>query len=50
MTATFDSATDTALRNLQTARGLPVNGVTDALTWKAVLDLALAPADWVTHH
>lgn len=41
-TSTFDVATDTALRELQAARGLPVTGTTDALTWQAVLSLALA--------
>jgi peptidoglycan hydrolase-like protein with peptidoglycan-binding domain len=46
VTSTFDAATDLALRNLQTARGLPVTGVTDALTWQAVLALALQPMDW----
>ena len=39
---TFDAATDTALRNFQTQRGLPVTGTTDAATWQALL--ALAPA------
>ena len=43
-TSTFDAATDTALREFQTARGLPVTGTTDALTWQAVLGLPLAPA------
>jgi hypothetical protein len=46
VTATFDAATDTALRNLQTAKGLPVSGETDALTWQAVLALALQPVTW----
>jgi hypothetical protein len=42
-TSTFDTATDAALREFQTARGLPVTGTTDALTWQAVLGLPLAP-------
>jgi peptidoglycan hydrolase-like protein with peptidoglycan-binding domain len=48
VTASFDTATDTALRNLQTARGLEVTGVTDPLTWKAVLGLPLVPVDWTS--
>ncbi len=40
VTSTFDAATDQALRNFQTSRGLPVTGTTDALTWQAVLGLA----------
>jgi peptidoglycan hydrolase-like protein with peptidoglycan-binding domain len=46
VTATFDAATDQALRSFQTARGLEVTGVTDALTWQAVLGLANQPAVW----
>ncbi len=30
----------------QAARGLPVTGTTDALTWQAVLSLAVAPVSW----
>lgn len=41
-TSTFDAATDAALRAFQTARGLPVTGTTDALTWQAVLGLPLS--------
>ena len=41
-TGTFDAATDSALRNFQTQRGLSVTGTTDAATWQALL--ALAPA------
>ncbi|MBE2315193.1 peptidoglycan-binding protein [Solirubrobacter sp. CPCC 204708] len=36
-TGTFDAATDAGLREFQAARGLPVTGTTDALTWQAVL-------------
>lgn len=43
-TSTFDAATEVALREFQTARGLPVTGTTDALTWQAVLSLALSPS------
>ena len=39
--STFDDATDLALRNFQTSRGLPVTGTTDALTWQAVLGLPI---------
>jgi peptidoglycan hydrolase-like protein with peptidoglycan-binding domain len=39
MTGTFDTATDTALRNFQTQRGFPVTGTTDAATWQALLAL-----------
>jgi len=42
-TSTFDAATDTALRAFQAARGLPVTGTTDALTWQAVLGLPVTP-------
>ena len=45
-TATFDAATDLALRNFQAAHGLPVTGSTDPATWQAVLSLPLAPVDW----
>ena len=45
-TSTFDAATDQALRNFQTSRGLPVTGSTDALTWQAVLGLAVQPVAW----
>jgi peptidoglycan hydrolase-like protein with peptidoglycan-binding domain len=46
MSGTFDSATDTALRNFQAQRGIPVSGTTDAATWQALLSLppAAAPA------
>ncbi|MDA0163986.1 peptidoglycan-binding protein [Solirubrobacter ginsenosidimutans] len=46
VSSTFDAATDTALRNFQTARNLPVTGTTDALTWQAVLSLPLQPVTW----
>jgi hypothetical protein len=47
-TSTFDAATDQALRNFQSSRGLPVTGSTDALTWQAVLGLAVQPVAWTT--
>jgi hypothetical protein len=47
-TSTFDAATDQALRNFQTSRGLPVTGSTDALTWQAVLGLAVQPVAWAS--
>ena len=40
------AATDVAVRNLQESRGLSVTGVTDALTWQAVLALPVQPVDW----
>jgi len=46
VTSSFDAATDTALRNLQTAKGLEPTGVTDALTWQALLALPLQPVAW----
>jgi hypothetical protein len=39
LTGTFDAATDTALRNFQTAHGIPASGQTDAATWQALLAL-----------
>jgi peptidoglycan hydrolase-like protein with peptidoglycan-binding domain len=45
-TATFDAATDLAVRNLQAAHGLPVTGATDPLSWQAVLALPLQPVAW----
>jgi putative peptidoglycan binding protein len=50
VTASFDSATDTAVRNLQATHGLPVTGATDAATWQAVLALPLQPVDWSAAH
>jgi peptidoglycan hydrolase-like protein with peptidoglycan-binding domain len=46
VTATFDPATDLALRTLQAAHGLEVTGVTDPLTWQQVLALPLQPHPW----
>src|SRR3954447_26271571 len=37
MSGTFDAATDTALRNFQAQRAIPVTGTTDAATWQALL-------------
>jgi peptidoglycan hydrolase-like protein with peptidoglycan-binding domain len=36
---TFDTATDTALRNFQAQHGFPVTGQTDGATWQALLAL-----------
>jgi peptidoglycan hydrolase-like protein with peptidoglycan-binding domain len=46
VSSTFDSATDATLRAFQASRGLTVTGVTDALTWQAVLSLPVQPVDW----
>jgi peptidoglycan hydrolase-like protein with peptidoglycan-binding domain len=46
VSGTFDSATDTAVRNLQTQKGIPVTGTTDPQTWAAALSFALVPKDW----
>jgi hypothetical protein len=42
----FSATTDAVLRNLQTARGLPATGVTDAATWQAALALPMRAVDW----
>jgi hypothetical protein len=42
----FDAATDSALRDFQTQRALPVTGTTDAATWQAVLALTPVPVAW----
>jgi hypothetical protein len=42
----FDAATDAAVRRLQSDRGLPVTGTTDAATWSAALGLAATAVDW----
>jgi peptidoglycan hydrolase-like protein with peptidoglycan-binding domain len=47
VTATFDAATDTALRTFQTSKGLPATGEMDAATWQTVLALPLQPVTWV---
>ncbi|MEA2426237.1 MAG: hypothetical protein QOH13_2647, partial [Thermoleophilaceae bacterium] len=44
----FDAATDTALRNFQTQRGLPVTGTTDSATWQALLALTPIQVTWTT--
>jgi hypothetical protein len=46
LSGVFDAATDTALRNFQTQRGIPVSGTTDVPTWQALLALAPVPVDW----
>jgi hypothetical protein len=42
----FDGATDSALRDFQTQRALPVTGTTDAATWQAVLALTPIQVTW----
>lgn len=42
----FTTATQTALKAFQTARGLPPTGATDAATWQALLTVPLRPVDW----
>jgi hypothetical protein len=42
----FTAQTDAVLRALQTARGLPATGITDAATWPAVLALPVRAVDW----
>lgn len=44
----FGTQTDTALRNFQTARGLPATGTTDAATWEALLLLPVRAVDWTS--
>ena len=34
--------------SLETSRGLPPSGETDAATWQAVFALPVQPADWVS--
>jgi peptidoglycan hydrolase-like protein with peptidoglycan-binding domain len=48
LNGTFDAATDSALRNFQTQRGLPVTGQTDSATWQALLALTPVAVDWTT--
>jgi Putative peptidoglycan binding domain len=48
VTGTFDSATQSAVEQLQTAKGIPVSGETDAATWQAALSLPLTPVDWTS--
>jgi peptidoglycan hydrolase-like protein with peptidoglycan-binding domain len=45
-TGTFDTATSTALKALQTADGIAVTGTTDASTWQAALKLPFVAVDW----
>jgi hypothetical protein len=40
------TATVTALQRFQVGHGIPPSGVTDALTWPAVLALPFTPKDW----
>jgi peptidoglycan hydrolase-like protein with peptidoglycan-binding domain len=44
----FDDATDVALRDFQTQRGLPVSGQTDVPTWQALLSLQPVPVAWTS--
>jgi hypothetical protein len=44
--ASFDAATDAAVRRLQAEKGLEVTGTTDAQTWAAVLGFPLQPVTW----
>jgi hypothetical protein len=46
VTARFDTATDTAVRALQLARGMVPSGQTDAPTWQAVLAAQPAAVRW----
>src|SRR4051812_4917446 len=46
VTSKFDTATDTALRALQLARGMAPSGLTDAATWQAVLSAEPAAVRW----
>jgi hypothetical protein len=46
----FDTGTDTALRDFQTQRGLPVSGSTDAATWQALLALEPVSVAWTSRH
>jgi hypothetical protein len=43
---TYDAATEQAMRNLQTAGGLPVTGQADLATWPVLLRYQPAPVDW----
>ena len=45
----FDAATDTALRDFQTQRGLAVNGTTDGPTWQALLALQPVAVTWTSN-
>jgi hypothetical protein len=42
----FTSATEAALQNFQTARGLDASGETDPATWQALLTVPLRVVDW----
>ena len=42
----FTAATQVALQNFQTARGLAPSGETDAATWQALLTVPLRVVDW----
>jgi hypothetical protein len=42
----FDDATDSALRDFQTQRALPVTGTTDTATWQAILALTPIQVTW----
>ena len=42
----FSSGTGAALKAFQAAKGLPVTGETDALTWQRLLELTPVAGDW----
>jgi hypothetical protein len=44
--ASFDAATDAAVRRLQADKGIEVTGTTDPLTWAAALAFPLKPITW----
>lgn len=46
VSGSFDAATDTAVRNLQTGAGLPVTGIMDAGTWDKALHYTPTAVDW----
>jgi hypothetical protein len=46
VSGTFDTATITAVKALQTANGIAVTGTTDASTWQAALKLPFVAKDW----
>ena len=42
----YGPGTETAVRNFQTGKGLPVTGVIDTATWPALLRQPIAAPDW----
>jgi peptidoglycan hydrolase-like protein with peptidoglycan-binding domain len=49
MNGVFDAATDAALRNFQTQRGLQPTGQTDAPTWPPLLALTPVQVMWTSN-